>query len=264
VTGRTIPILLYHSIDDSPPAWIAPFAVRPEVFARQLDIIVSRGYQALTVSNLVDHLTAGHPLPERLVAITFDDGFADIAEVAAPALAARGLPASLYVTTGALLGGRLARPHHLPPARMLSWGQLADLERSGIEIGAHTETHPVLDVLPGQAADGEIRTCKSRLEDALGHPGRSFAYPPGYHDRRVANLVARAGFDSACAVKNALSSTRDDRFALARLTVMANTPPGRFDQWLAGRGALTIASGPQLRTRAWKQYRRLRTIRGRR
>src|ERR1700680_845094 len=76
---RTVPILLYHSIDDSPPAWIAPFAVRPQVFARQLDTIVGLGYEALTVSTLVDHLATGLSLPERMVVITFDDGFADIA-----------------------------------------------------------------------------------------------------------------------------------------------------------------------------------------
>src|SRR6202022_3511042 len=112
------------------------------------DTIVSLGYQALTVSTLVDRLADGGPLPERLGVITFDDGFADTAEVAAPALAARGLPATLYVTTGALQGNQSEGHHCLPPARMLAWDQLVDLERSGMEIGAHTESHRVLDVLP--------------------------------------------------------------------------------------------------------------------
>ena len=67
---RRIPILLYHSVDVSPPAWIARFTVPPDVFDDQLDTIVSLGYQALTVSTLVDRLADGGPLPERVVVIT--------------------------------------------------------------------------------------------------------------------------------------------------------------------------------------------------
>jgi peptidoglycan/xylan/chitin deacetylase (PgdA/CDA1 family) len=252
-----VPILLYHAVDVSPPEWIAPFTVRPDVFRSHLDTIVGLGLHPLTVSSLIDRLFAERPLPERPVVITFDDGFADMVEVVAPALAARALPATVYLTTGALRDDGPNDRHCLPPAHMLSWDQLGTLERFGIEIGAHTETHRPLDLLPAAEAGREIATSKSRLESALAHPVRTFAYPHGYYDRRVCALVQRAGFDSACAVKNALSSARDEQFALARLTVMATTQTSQISQWLTGQCAPLSSPRRRVRTRAWKQYRRL-------
>ncbi len=257
MTPTVVPILLYHSINDSPPSWIAPFTVRPAAFARHLDLIAGLGCQPITVSQMADGLASAPPWPERPVVITLDDGFADTASIVAPALVGRGFPATLYVTTGALSGGPAPVCHRLPPAAMLTWAQLPYLEQGGIEIGAHTLTHPALDTLPLPMSRREIRDSKARLEEALGHGVRSFAYPHGHHDRRVATLVRQAGFDSACAVKNRLSGVADDRFALARLTVMASTTPETLARWLVGCGAPLGSPRRRLRTRAGRQYRRL-------
>jgi peptidoglycan/xylan/chitin deacetylase (PgdA/CDA1 family) len=256
---QVLPILLYHSVDDGPPPWIAPFTVPPAVFARHLDHIVETGCHVLTVSEAVDCMENAKALPARPVVVTFDDGFADLAERAAPALAARGLRATAYITTGALRGRPRAR-HRLPPARMLHWNQLADLEGAGVEIGAHTVLHGQLDVLPPALARREIQASKAELEDVLGYRVRSFAYPHGYHSQRVKDLVRGSGFESACAVKNALSWTQDDRFALGRLTVTASTSPQRLAQWLAGQGAPVSPSRRSIRTRAWRQLRRVGAV----
>ena len=256
MTPLAVPILLYHAVDDSPPGWIAPFTVKPEVLYRHLDLIAALGCQPLTVTEMADRLQPGRAWPDRPVVITFDDGFADVASVVAPALAARGFPATVYVTTGALSAGPTCTPHRLPQAAMLRWDQLSALEAGGIELGAHTLTHPPLDILPEGMACTEIKDSKVVLEDALGHPVRSFAYPHGHHDRRVTTLVRQAGFDSACAVKNALSSGTDDPFALSRLTVLASTPEATLEQWLLGRGAPRCSQRRKLRTRAGRHYRR--------
>jgi peptidoglycan/xylan/chitin deacetylase (PgdA/CDA1 family) len=258
---QIIPILLYHSVADAPPQWIEPFAVRPAQFARHLDAIVAGGCHALTVSELVELRTSGAELPPRPVVITFDDGFADTAEQAVPALAARGLASTVYVTTRALVG-QYDETHRLPPARMLRWDQLGELETAGVEIGAHSETHSHLDVMPLSAAEREIRCSKARLEDALAHPVRTFAYPHGYHNAPVTALVRQAGFDSACAVVNAFSSTDDDRFALARLTVKAHTPLHQLTSWLAGRGMPVSTPHRRLSTRMWSLYRRFSDVNG--
>jgi peptidoglycan/xylan/chitin deacetylase (PgdA/CDA1 family) len=253
--------LLYHSVADAPPPWIEPFAVRPAQFAMHLDAIIAGECQALTVSELVDIRTSGTELPPHPVVITFDDGFADTAEQAAPALAARGLPSTVYVTTRALVG-RYDETHRLPPARMLRWDQLGELEAAGAEIGAHSETHSHLDVMPRSAAEREVRCSKARLEEALGHSVRTFAYPHGYHNAPVTALVRQAGFDSACAVINAFSSTDDDRFALARLTVKADTPLHQLTSWLAGQGMPVATSHRRLSARMWSLYRRFSDVNG--
>ena len=97
-----IPILLYHSIATDPPSPIAAFTVSPKNFAHDLELIVESGRTVLTVSQLVDARTGRARLPERVMVVTFDDGYADFAETAAPALLAQSLPSTLYVTTGML------------------------------------------------------------------------------------------------------------------------------------------------------------------
>ena len=192
--------------------------------------------------------------------ITFDDGFADFATAALPALSAHGLTATLYVTTGALRGG--AAPT-VPPAlapHMLAWSQLRELRDAGVEIGGHSHTHPQLDTLGARAAHEEIAGPKARLEDALGEPVTSFAYPHGYSSRRVRRLVHEAGYASACAVKQTLSAPGDDRFALARLMVRTTTSPAEIAAWLDRRGAPPPRSREALRTRGWRAVRRGRAL----
>ena len=102
-----IPILLYHSVSLAPPPVIAPFAVTPQDFERQLDLVASGGFSVLTVSAFAEALTGREPLPPRPLLITFDDGFADFYDTALPALRERALRATLYVPTALLRGSPL-------------------------------------------------------------------------------------------------------------------------------------------------------------
>jgi peptidoglycan/xylan/chitin deacetylase (PgdA/CDA1 family) len=234
------------------------FTVTPAAFAAHLDLVVARGLRTLTVSEL---LAARQERPEslaRAVVITFDDGFADTAEIAAPALRERGLSATLFAVTGVL--GQTG-PFAVP---MLSWSELADLRAAGFEIGAHSHTHPHLDTLGSTALRDEVRRSRAVLEDGLGAEVATFAYPHGYSSPRVRQCVRSAGYRGACAIKNTFSSAGDDRWALARLTVEAGTSPDRIADWLDRRGAPPPPRGESLRTRGWRAYRRLRALGGRR
>ena len=254
-----IPILAYHSISEAPEAGIAPFTVRPADLERHLDLLVEGGGCAMTVPDLVDHLHRGDDLPPGAVAITFDDGFEDNLTVAAPMLRVRGLPATVYVTTGFLRGG--APVGRTVPGRMLAWDQLAELEAAGIVMGAHAHTHPQLDLLPRAEATGEIARSKDLLEARLGHAVSTFAYPHGYASRWLRDEVRRRGFRSACGVRNAFSHAGDDRWMLARLTVCATTTPDEVHAWLTGSGAPVATRGEHLRTKGWRAVRRSMPVR---
>jgi peptidoglycan/xylan/chitin deacetylase (PgdA/CDA1 family) len=247
-----VPVLLYHAVSANPPEWIAPFAVSPATFAAHLDLVVASGRQPLTVSQYVDCLR-GASVPARPVLITVDDGFADFADNALPALTERSLVSTLYVTTGALAGP--TRQTVLPVAEMLRRADLPGIEAAGVEIGAHSHTHRQLDVLPERECAAELARCAGLLSDVLGHKVRSFAYPHGYWKARVRRQVAAAGFDSACTVANALSRSHDDHLALSRLMVRAGTDLGTVARWLSGTGApvrqhRVLAFG-------WRQCRRV-------
>ncbi len=212
MTAVAIPSLLYHAVAEDVDPRFAPWAITPALFARHMQLLADRGFSALTVSQFVDaHLAGGQPLRRPTVLITFDDGFADFHSTAHGVLRRHGFGATVYLTTGLVGGcsrwlddvGEGERP-------MMSWDQIAEIAADGIECGAHTSTHVQLDVVSRRTARGEIRLSRAVLSEAVG-PVRSFAYPHGYHSRRVRREVIDAGFDSACAVGEGPASLSDDR-----------------------------------------------------
>ncbi|MFI5643829.1 polysaccharide deacetylase family protein [Kitasatospora sp. NPDC051705] len=259
-----VPVLLYHSVSDDPPGWIAPYTVSPRVFARQLDALVEGGRRIVPLRRLVSALRGGPPLPEHCAVLTFDDGFADFYWTVAPMLSDRDLPATLFVTTGAVhIPGHAGEGTLLPPAEMLTWRQVATLDALGVEIGGHTRTHPQLDTVRGRQAWDEIRGCKHELEDAVGHQAASFAYPHGYSSAAVRQKVQASGWTSACAVGNAFSSDGDEPLRISRLMLRADTPAAEFRRWVQGVGAPVAPYPERMRTKGWRAYRRGRALLGR-
>jgi peptidoglycan/xylan/chitin deacetylase (PgdA/CDA1 family) len=242
---RLVPVLLYHAVAPRPPPGLERFTVAPRQFADHLRVLRDAGRVGLTVSRFAACLRDGAELPDRPVVMTFDDGYADFLD-AAEGLAAGGLPATLYMTTG-----------QVGAVGMLTRRQLRSLG-GWVEVGAHSRTHPRLDELPPWRLGDEVLGSKADLEDLLQRPTRSFAYPPADHDRQVRQAVVDAGFDSAAAVKNAFSHDRDDPFAIARITVTAGTTAERIGRLLQGRAAPVAWAGERRRTRTYRAYRRLR------
>ena len=252
-----IPVLLYHAVMEDPPDWIAEFTVSPKEFASQLDAIVAGGRTAITVGTLAAHFADGTPLPPRPVVLTFDDGFADLVGPTAEALASRELPSTAYLTTGAITPGR---PCLLPPAPMMTLAQAPLLERYGMEVGAHTVTHPQLDTLAPRALRRELRESKLVLEDVLGHEVLHLAYPHGYNSPAVRRAAAAAGYTSAVAVRHALSSGTDEIYRISRLILRRGHTVADVERWMEGRGAKAAPFPDSLPTVGWRMYRRARAL----
>lgn len=91
-----VPVLMYHSIlKDS--ARQGQYVVSPDVLSADLDALQSRGYQTVTVSDLLAYVYDGVPLPEKPVMITFDDGYYNNYVYAYPLLQQRGMRAVVSV-----------------------------------------------------------------------------------------------------------------------------------------------------------------------
>lgn len=259
-----IPILLYHSVHDEPPEGFGPWAVNCQLFVDHMDTLVRLGYTGLSFGELVDLIRSGAEVPPRTVVVTFDDGFADFESNAWPVLKARSLPVTLYVTAGTV-GGRSEWLESVGAGRlpMLDAAAIRKLADDGVEIGAHSMTHPQLDCIGGIAARREIADSKRELEALLQRRVDTFAYPHGYHDRAVKQMVIDAGYTSAAAVRNVLSHPDDDPFAMARYTVMADCSVEHLESVLAGAAAKRARPHERWRTCAWRQVRRLRAARTR-
>ena len=218
-----IPVLLYHSVDEHCSDEYRRWCVAPGLFAEHLTVIDELGFTCLTVSELLDAVDRD-ALPPRPLAVTFDDGRADFTTFAVPLLERRNIPATIYIVTGCIDATSSWMPIEAERSQpMMSWSDVTALGSLGIECGAHSITHPQLDLLDTERARQEIGQSRLDLQQRLGTAVRSFAYPHGYFSRPVRDLVVSAGFESACAVRNAWSHAGDDRFRLSRLVVDGTT-----------------------------------------
>ena len=260
-----IPILMYHSISQSANPKFKQFSVSPTLFAGHMAYLCQHGYTTLTVTQFIQMRVQGKDrLPERPVILTFDDGFADFFTEALPVLKYYGFVATLYIATAFINGTSRWMQHEGESTHsMLTWDQLLEINKCGIEIGAHSHSHHQLDILPLSLARDEIVRCKRLLEDKLSQEVLSFAYQHGYHSAAIQRLVREAGYTSACAVKYEMSTETTDAFALARLKVSADTSVDALAALLTQRSSLAITTMyKRARIPVWRLVRRFSNLGG--
>lgn len=224
-----VDILMYHSLSDG----AGPTCIRPDVFRRQLNGLAEAGYR---VASLAARAGAG-----PTAVLTFDDGFADFAEVAAPELRARGWSATVFVPA-AKVGGPVDWPNAGGSVGrlLLSWAELRNLADHGIEIGAHGLSHVDLTTLTPDEWRNEIVGSKKLIEDRIGRPVASFAAPYG---RTTAAIRAELAKHYTAAVGTTLgpATPASDRFDLPRLEMWYFRSPDRWRAYLGGaRGYLRL------------------------
>lgn len=207
-------ILTYHAIERGH----SPLAVEPDTFSAHLDCVVQSGAEVLTVSALAASLRAGK-LPGRAVAITFDDGLASVARVAAPLLLERRLPATVFC-----VGGRLGGWSDWPSARgnaphreLATAGELAQLAQQGFEIGCHGMTHAPLSVSEPRLLQREILESQRMLEDDVGARVQTFAYPYGASPSARAQHLVRTAYVAACSTSARCLRPSSNPYALPRI-----------------------------------------------
>ncbi len=258
---KPIPILNYHSISAGGTRRFASFTLAPEMLAEHMRVIADGGYAPITVGEYVRLVLNRASLPERPVILTFDDGFADFHHAALPILQEFHFTASLFVVTNAIGStSKWLRPEGEDRREMLTWAQLAEIQRAGIECGAHSASHVHLDTAKQEVAFQEIWTSRDRLQQKLGVAVRSMAYPYGHYTDQVRGLVIQAGYTAACAVRNAMSHPGDDLFALARITIRRGTDGARLAGILNGKGLKLASRREDLWVTAWRQIRRVRQM----
>ena len=150
-------ILTYHSLDHANSA----ISLRPEAFEQQMRWLIETGIPVVPLTEVLQSPSA--------VALTFDDGFQNFRELAFPVIQDLSLPATVFVVTGHC--GRENRwatqPVHIPTLDLLTWSEIEELARQGVEFGAHTVTHPNLVHLEPKAAEAEIHQSRIDIEDRM-------------------------------------------------------------------------------------------------
>lgn len=220
-------VLCYHAVSDR---WPAGMAVAPDRLEEQLGSLVRRGYVGARFTEAV-----WSPPARRTLAVTFDDAFRSVLEHALPVLDRLGLPATVFVPTAFAHHERaLAWPGieewasgaHAGELAAMDWQELAVLADRGWEIGSHTVTHPRLTQLGDAALARELAWSRAAVEERLGLPCRSIAYPYGDVDGRVAAEARRAGYAAGGGLPR--TPRGRDRMAVPRVGVYRRDDARRF------------------------------------
>jgi peptidoglycan/xylan/chitin deacetylase (PgdA/CDA1 family) len=208
-------------------AGYARYVVAEEEFREHLEVVQANGWRGW---NVTEALAALPNLPidsQPGVCFTFDDGCASDLRVAAPLLRSAGLNATFYVTVD-----------HLGRRGYLTEAGLRELSDLGFEIGSHSMTHRHLNDLGGVELEREIAGSKGRLEEIIARRVSHFSCPGGRMNTLVAEMAARAGYESVATSRIGMNNDESDRFALKRFAIRRGTTTRSFERLCCGKGQL--------------------------
>ncbi|MGB6767957.1 MAG: glycosyltransferase [Methyloceanibacter sp.] len=207
--GPRLPVLLYHDIGLATPLTENPsLTIHPIVFERHVRCLRSLGYTSISASQWLDWLENGTPIPDKPILLTFDDGFANLAEHALPILVRYGFSATIFVITGR--SSWVGRP-------LMTMDQIKHWFSGGFEIGGHSQTHPKLTALGASALHDQVSGCRKDLDEAGVRPV-SFAYPKGLYDKEVRS-AADSNFRIAFTTDEGLNDLQTDLLLMRRTSV---------------------------------------------
>jgi peptidoglycan/xylan/chitin deacetylase (PgdA/CDA1 family) len=206
-------ILAYHSIADGSP----PLEIPPQIFAEQMEWLKANA-RVVPLGDVVTALVNHTSIPERAIALTFDDGFRDFYSAAAPVLLRLQFPTTVFLAT-AHVGGKnnwAGQPSWVAPQPLMGWAEIRELAQKGIHFSSHSVTHPDLTRVPATQLTSELEASKKEIESQTGHAAEFFGYPYGRWNGEVRAAVKKV-YRGACSTGAGVVEPDADPFALPRV-----------------------------------------------
>jgi len=203
-------IFIYHRFGD---ARYPSTNIAADVFDAQLEVLARENYAVIPLSQVVDNLVSGQPLPDKSVVLTVDDAFESFIEIGLPLIERHGFPVTLFVNTGSV--GK---------SGYLDWPQIRSLQARGVEIGSHGHDHlHMVDRRPGESESAwadriqqDIRLSNEDFQRELGFVPGIFAYPYGEYSLPLMDMIRTSGFKAAVAQQSGVASRYTDPYLLPR------------------------------------------------
>lgn len=215
--GPRVRVLTYHRFGHEPRE---PFCVTPEDFELQMAWLAGEGL-AVSQEDVLEFVRGRRALPDGGVLVTIDDGCISTLEVALPIMQKHRIPGVAFISTELVGRGYLGLPE-----RYMTWDELRQCARAGLTIGSHSHAHRSLGQMPIAEAREQIARSKRTLEQELGRPVVSFAYPFGTHgdftpetERALADAGFEIAFNSQHGSIRAMPGEPEALFSLPRIKV---------------------------------------------
>jgi peptidoglycan/xylan/chitin deacetylase (PgdA/CDA1 family) len=199
-----VPILVYHDLGNPPPGQDYPgLYVSDADFEAEMAWLHQRGYQAVTLDEMMDDFFHGGTLPTKPIVITFDNGYIPQATFAPSVMSRYGWPGVLNeITVGHLNSDRLKR-----------------LVGLGWEVDSHSLTHPDLTQISSSELQQQVVQSRKFLQRVLRVPVNSFCYPSNRYNPAVVAAVKAAGYTNAVTENPGFATARTDPFLLPRFEI---------------------------------------------
>ena len=234
-----INVLMYHSIAEGS----GPTSIPAETFRRQIETLAECGYQTVSLASFKSWHSGALDLPEKPIAITFDDGFVDFADTAFSILRKHKYTATVFLPTGKIGATEDWEPTKRP---LMSWSQVAELAKQGIDFGGHSVNHSDLTKLSAEQVAYEINGCHDDIAEKVGRAPVSFAPPYGRSGERERELVKRH-FQLSLGTRFQRAGRQDDLYDIPRIEMHYFRDPHRWRAFLEGRSEWYFAARRTLR-----------------
>ena len=183
-------VLQYHHVSDATPP---STSISPALFKQHMDYLAANDFKVVPLPSLVKQLKNGEPLPDRTVAITFDDAYISVYQTAFPLLKKRAWPFTVFVNTDPLDQNKKL---------FSSWSQLKEMAKNGATIANHTRAHDHIVRLRDnesrtdwrQRIIADVNWAEERIQKQTGQTHQILAYPYGEYDQQVKALLKDLGF----------------------------------------------------------------------
>ena len=236
---REMPIIMYHRfIKDESEKGVHGTYMHVDMLEKHFKLLKHLGYQTLTFADLNEQGFAERLNPnKKYIMLTVDDGYKDNYELLFPLLKKYNFKAVIYAVTGEQFNRWDVEQPNNPEKRveLMSPAQIKEMAASGlVEFGGHTLTHPHLDKLDKTAQHIEISENKAQLEQLIGKPLLSFAYPFGSHNQDSKDLAFELGYPFAVATNSGPLAMHEDPYQIRRIAIFPRTDV--FGLWRKIRG----------------------------
>ena len=248
IIPRSVQPLVYHRVCADNEHFSSDYAVRQSDFRRQMEYLVTRGYTAVGIEDLLTGMDAPLPGPPGRVLITFDDGYRDNFERAFPVLQDLGLPAVIFLVADfSRRTNWWDQPIGIPEARLLHPDEIREMAAEGMEFGSHTLTHRSLPGCSEEDLSRELVESREHIAAITRTPVRTFSYPYSHVDERVKRAVRQSGYACAFAVNSGPLTPATDRWEIRRVNVTSAAHGSRFNAKLRGAEKLGLWAWWKLR-----------------
>lgn len=220
--GPTIRVITYHRFGE---AVRDPWCVSAAAFEAQMRWLAERGL-AVSLDQVERFVRGEIDLPDGSVLVTMDDGFSSVLHIAAPIMQRYGIPSVAYITTSHMGTVNVSGEPYL------TWDEVARLPAAGVTVGSHAHTHRSIAKLTAEQVREEGRVSRQLLEQHVGLPVKSFAYPFGMRTDEsdmTARVLTECGYDSIfIAQHGTLRSAANTLARLPRVKVEGGEPMWMF------------------------------------